>query len=108
MENYFFIKHNGKIRKLRFEDILFVEGVKNYCKIHTREGNFLILSTMKELEKALPEQGFIRIHKSYIIAVNEIDQLTRTEVCLGVKKCFPVGETFRDKLGSFVANRLIG
>jgi hypothetical protein len=107
MKDYFFIKHNGKIQKVKFEDIFFIESLKNYCKIYTKETSFLTLTTMKSLEEFLPGDAFIRIHKSYIISVNKIDQLTKTEVCMHQLKCLPVGETFRDKLGSFIAENLI-
>ena len=107
MTDYFFIKHNGRIKKVLFGDIVFVEGLKNYCRIHTRTSKFITLTSMKDLENFLPADQFIRIHKSYIIAVNSIDQLTKAQVCLQDIDCLPVGETFRPRLHAFVSDKLL-
>jgi DNA-binding LytR/AlgR family response regulator len=107
-KDYFFIKHHPGILKVKFDDILFVEGLKNYVKIHTVNGAYLTLTSMKDLEAFLPEQQFMRIHKSYIVAVDRIARLSRTEVCFdSQQQCLPVGETFRQRLGTFVDEHLI-
>jgi len=107
MKDFFFIRHNAKIYRIPFNDVLFIESLRNYCRIHTKDSTLLTLKSMKELEASLPEDDFIRIHKSYIVAVNKISQLTKTEVCLDKRQCFPVGETFRTRLQSFVGGRLL-
>jgi len=110
MENkkdYFFIKHHTGMLKVKLADILFAEGLKNYVKIHTTNGVHLALTSMKELEAFLPSDYFMRIHKSYIVSVDKIDRLSRTEVCFGGLQCLPVGETFRQRVGMFVAEHLI-
>ena len=106
-KDYFFIKDHSGILKLKFADVVFIEGLKNYAKIHTANAAFLTLTSMKELEAFLPMEHFMRIHKSYIIAVDKIARLSRTGVCFAEQQCLPVGETFRQRLGSFVAERLI-
>jgi len=107
MENYFFIRHNGKLVRMRFEDIVFVEGLKNYCKIHTSNSVYITQSSMKQIEASFPENDFIRIHKSTIISVYSIKYLTGQEVCLNGDRHFPIGETFRDKVKNFVTGRLL-
>ena len=107
MKNFFFVKLNSKVIKLKFEEVVFIEGLKNYAKIHTLSGSFLTLTSMKQLENFLPPEEFIRIHKSYIIAVNHINQMTKSEVCIEDRKCLPVGETFRGKLRAFVDGNMI-
>jgi len=107
MDNYFFIRHNGTLVRLKFEEVVFVESLKNYCKIHTPGAVFIVLTSMKHLEQFFPAGEFIRIHKSYIVSVGYIHQLTNTQVCIAGKQCFPVGETYREKLKSFIAARLL-
>ncbi|HEY4149183.1 MAG TPA: LytTR family DNA-binding domain-containing protein [Chitinophagaceae bacterium] len=106
-KDYFFIKHNSGLVKVKFEDVVFIEGLKNYAKIHTSATSFLTMTSMKELETFLPEEYFMRIHKSYIVAVDKIARLSRSKVCFSEQKCLPVGDTFRGRLGDFVAENLI-
>jgi len=84
-----------------------VEGLKNYCKIHTSNGVYITHGSMKQIEASFPEDEFIRIHKSTIISVYSIKYLTGQEVCLDGDRYFPIGETFRDKVKNFVSVRLL-
>ena len=110
-KDYFFIKHHSGLLKVKFEDVVFIEGLKNYAKIHTSGTAFLTMTSMKELESFLPEEYFMRIHKSYIVAVDKIARLSKSKVCfteqITEQKCLPVGETFRGRLGDFVSDHLI-
>jgi two-component system, LytTR family, response regulator len=70
--NSFFLKAEGKYKKIMFSDILFVEGNKNYVYIQTSKDRFVVHYTLKQIEESLPAAHFVRIHKSYIIAVDRI------------------------------------
>ena len=107
MKSYFFVRHNSMMHKVNFSEIVFIEGCRNYVKIHTRENMFMSLANMKDLEDILPGDQFIRIHKSFIVNLDKINQLSKNEVCINKQQCFPVGETFRDKVDSFISNNLI-
>jgi len=100
-------RQNGKTVRLIFKDIHFVEGLKNYCKIHTSNGVYITHGSMKQIEESFPGDEFIRIHKSTIISVYSIKYLTGQEVCLVGDRYFPIGETFRDKVKNFVSVRLL-
>ena len=107
MNDYFFIRQNSKLYRVAFSDVFYIEGLRNYCRIHTQTGTLVTLKTMKEVEGLLPEKDFIRIHKSYIIAINKIFQVTKSEVCLSKNQCIPVGETFRSKLKLLITENLL-
>lgn len=73
--DFFSVKVDGKIVKIYFDDILFIEGLKEYVKIVCRDARFVTLESLKNLEDLLPTDNFIRVHKSYIIAKNKVQSL---------------------------------
>jgi two-component system LytT family response regulator len=84
-DGYFFINPGikGKMVKLNYSDITYVEGLKNYVVIYTTEGKHITYLSMKEVEKAIPNDQFVRIHKSYIINLNKIKSIDGNNVILG-------------------------
>lgn len=67
-QNGFFVKADGQMRKVLFDDIRYMESMKDYVQIHTAQQRLVIHHTMKGMEKALPQDRFMRIHRSYIVA----------------------------------------
>lgn len=96
-ERYMMVKSGYQTIKIQFDSILYIEGLKDYVKIYT-EGKKAILSllTMKGLTESLPSEQFLRIHKSYIVALNRITTISRNRVMIG-DKWIPVGENFREE-----------
>ena len=82
MKKYFFIRTDGKYVKLCFNEILYAEGSRNYTKIFTETKQYLVLITMKRLEQFLPDNLFVRIHKSFIISLEKIVQFDKETVWL--------------------------
>lgn len=76
------IKDDKKLNKIYLNDILFLEGCKEYVKIHTEKGIFLTLDRLKNLENLLPSSEFIRVHKSYIVPVKRATQLSGNEIII--------------------------
>ena len=72
---YMFAKANGKLEKIIFEDILFIEGMENYAAIHLENKKLIIHTTIKALLEKLPAGQFIQTHKSYIAAINKVDTI---------------------------------
>src|SRR5678809_1022948 len=68
-QDHIFIKSNNKFFKVNFSEIIYIEGMKDYLKIHSSEYTLVTHQTMNEMEKLLPTSQFIRVHKSYIIAL---------------------------------------
>ena len=97
-DDYFFVKTElkGKMLKINFADIDYIEGMKNYVAIYHNSGKTLALLNMKDLEERLPARHFIRIHRSFIIALNKITTIEGNTVLLrGIKEPILLGETYR-------------
>lgn len=92
-----FVRHEGSLMKVRFEDILWLKGDGNYTTIITKKAVFSIRNILKDFESVLPESQFIRIHKSYIVQASEILSITTKEVKVG-NDLVPVGRTFYHQL----------
>ena len=81
--DYFFIKADGRLVKIFYDDILFAEGLQNYVTIHTKEKKYITYLTFKAVEDYLPAQQFIKVHKSYIVSAAKIDSIEGNEVIIG-------------------------
>lgn len=92
-----FVKADYKIVNVLFDDILYVEGLKNYVKIYTTKStkSIITLMTMKEMEDLLPNDSFIRTHRSYIVAKNKINSVFKNRIQIGTKE-IPIGATYKD------------
>lgn len=91
--NYIFVKSDGRQVKLFFDDILYIEGLKDYLKIFTKTSKILVLETMKSFEEKLP-QNFQRIHRSYTINTDCINAVDGNLVYIS-DQLLPIGETYR-------------
>ena len=95
-----FVKSGKKGHEVRvkFDDILFIEGMNNYVGINTKKGEkIMTLMNMKSFEETLPKEEFVRIHKSYIIATDSITAIEGNNAVLG-KLTVPIGTTFKEAL----------
>jgi len=96
LSDFIFVKTEHKIQKVYLNDILFIEGLKDYISIFTTTERIITLQIMKKMEEALPERHFIRVHKSYIVAINKIDSIERSRIWIK-DKIIPVGDTYREE-----------
>lgn len=98
-KDYFFINVSHKICKIYYRDILYLEGCKDYTKIHLQgQSNALLtLNNLKYFEDFLPRQEFIRIHRSYIISLSHLNTVTRKAVSVS-NLSLPVSDMYRDQL----------
>ncbi len=94
---YMFVKSDQKLIKIKFADIEYIEGMKDYVKIFTRERMIVTLHTMKFFEANLPSNEFARIHKSYIINLDSIKSIAGNEVELRQQK-LPIGSSYKENL----------
>lgn len=98
LPDHFFVKSDGKLVKIRFADILYIEGLKEYVSIYTSDKQRIItLQSIKNLEISLPENSFIRIHKSYIVSISHIEAIVGNQVEIN-KKLLPIGATYKEEL----------
>lgn len=93
-KEYMFVKSGYDTVKVRFDEILYIEGLKDYVKIHTTGKTVIALMSMKQLEDTLPD-NFIRVHRSYIIDFNRISMVQKRKVFID-KVAIPIGEVYRD------------
>jgi DNA-binding LytR/AlgR family response regulator len=105
-DDFFFIKCNNGYEKIFHEAILFVEACQNYVCIHTASEKYMTLTPMRSLEEQLPARVFLRIHKSYIVAISKIRSLTGNEVTVGQAK-IPVSKNYKDDLMKIIDGKLI-
>jgi two-component system LytT family response regulator len=96
LSDFIFVKTEHKIQKVYLHDILFIEGLKDYISIFTSTERIITLQIMKKMEEALPEKHFVRVHKSYIVALNKIDSIERSRIWIK-DKIIPVGDTYREE-----------
>ncbi len=95
--NFVMVRSDGKFAKVNFEDIIYLEGMREYVRIVTVENKIMTLNTMKYFEELLPRGKFVRIHKSFIVSIGKINHITGTDVEVGSKE-LPIGEFYKDKL----------
>ena len=100
---FLFLKSDYKIKRIDFQNILYIEGMKEYVKVHTVHSDkpVLSLSSLKNLETKLPAGKFMRVHRSFIVNLEKIDTIDRSRIVFG-KKYIPVGDQYRDKFQEFL------
>jgi len=100
---FLFLKSEYKIRRINFNDILYIEGLKDYIKVYT-EGEdkpILSLNSIKSLEQKLPEDRFMRVHRSFIVNLDRIDTIERSRIIFG-KTYIPVSDQYKDKFQEYL------
>ena len=99
--DYMFVKCDQKLIKIRFNDIDYIEGMKDYVKIFTNDRMIVTLHTMKFFENNLPSHIFIRIHKSYIVNVDAIKTISGNELEINQTR-IPIGNSFKDNVLKYI------
>ena len=105
-DDYFFIRCNNGYEKIFYESILYVEACQNYISIHTAGEKYMALTPMRSLVEQLPAGKFLRIHKSYIVAIGKIRSLIGNEVTIGQTR-IPVSKNYKDDLMKIIDGKLI-
>ncbi|MBR09228.1 MAG: DNA-binding response regulator [Rickettsiales bacterium] len=93
VKNYVFVKTENRLVKVILDEILYIEGLKDYLSIYTQSDRILTLQSFAELQSQL-SSDFIRIHKSYLIPISKIDEIEKSRLRIG-DKFLPIGETYR-------------
>ncbi len=99
-----FLKDGSKLIKVNLSDILYIQGLKDYVKVITKEKQIVCLQTMKSLEESLPENLFIRIHNSTIVAYDAIEEIERERVKIG-KQYFPISDSYKKSFKELIEKR---
>jgi two-component system response regulator LytT len=94
-----FVKANQRLVKIKYEDIYFIEALKDYVVINMLDRRYTIHSTMKDIERKMPEKSFVRVHRSFIIRLDKIKEIDHSNVVMdNDKKTIPVGGSYKDLL----------
>jgi DNA-binding LytR/AlgR family response regulator len=94
---FVFVKDNGILKRISIDDILFLEAMGDYVKVHTSQKFHVVHATLKSIEEKLPSTKFIRVHRSYIVAINKIDYIQEGTISIG-KTSIPVADTHKSNL----------
>lgn len=102
-DRFIFVKSEYKLVKVLFDDILYIEGLKDYVKIYLTEDRKPILSlmNMKKIEETLPEPEFMRIHRSYIVHMKNIDGIDRFRIVIG-NVILPISDSYKTSLQDYL------
>jgi DNA-binding LytR/AlgR family response regulator len=101
---HMFIKSGSKFFKVNYSDIIYIESMKDYLKIHTGDYNLVTHQTMTEMEKLLPAKQFIRVHKSFIVSVSRIRSVDGSSIETE-KHTIPIGLSYKNNLMSYIAGK---
>lgn len=95
-KDYIFVKTEYRMERINFSDILYIEGQGAYLRIVTLKSKIMTLLNFQNMESLLPSDNFIRVHKSFIVAMNKIESIERNIIKIG-EQCIPIGLSYREK-----------
>ncbi len=100
---FLFLKSDYKIKRINFHNIIYIEGLKEYVRVFTTNSDkpVLSLTSLKILEKRLPAERFMRVHRSFIVNLEKIDTIDRSRIVFG-KTYIPIGDQYKDKFQEFL------
>lgn len=97
LKDCLFVRHQDTMVKVDIKAIKYIVAERNYCRIFSAEKEYLLVTTLKEMDKKLPPRHFLRIHRSYIINLSRIDEIAGTHVVIS-KKAIPMAKDKRPEL----------
>ncbi len=95
--NHILLHADHKIYKVKLDEILYIEGLKEYVSYFTKEKRIIVLQSLKAIEDSLPADRFIRVHRSYIVPIDRIKTLDGNQVQIG-DKLIPIGRSYKDEV----------
>lgn len=95
-DDYFFVRTNHKMERVEYGEILYVESMREYVSIHTKDRRFVVNLTMNKMEDELSGENFMRVHRSYIVGLPHIQSIHGNTILVGEKE-IPVGASYRKR-----------
>ena len=106
-DDYLFVKSEYKIKRINLNDIQYIEGLREYVKIVLKdEKPVMSLMSLKSLEEKLPQNRFMRVHRSFIVNLDEIQTIERSRIIFG-KTYIPVSEQYKNQFQEFLGKRFL-
>ena len=96
-KDFIFVRVERKMVKVNFSDILYIESLSDYIKIHTQKETFITRETISNIETKLPNTNFIRVHRSFIVSLSKISSYT-TETIEIENKAIPISRSYKDSV----------
>lgn len=107
-EKGLFVKSEHRIVHIRFNEIKYIEGMREYVRIHTTEGKpVMTLLSMKALEEKLPPNQFMRIHRSFIVNLSKINIIERNRIIFDTDVFVPVGEQYKEDFQQYIEKHFV-
>ncbi|MCP9200027.1 response regulator transcription factor [Gramella sp. GC03-9] len=97
LKDRIFIRDRDKMLRISLMDIQYVEADRNYCRLHTRTRKYLLVTTLKEVDEKLLNSNFLRIHRSFLVNLNHIDEIGKNYVIIN-SKYIPLSKAVRNEL----------
>lgn len=94
-QEYIFLKVGHRIQRIAIREILFIEGMKDYLRVHTSGEKIMTLNSFAKLEELLPSNNFARVHRSFLVAIDKIDHIEKNRIKIG-DQLIPVSDTYAD------------
>jgi two-component system, LytTR family, response regulator len=102
---YFFVRTEYRLEKILFSELLYIEGMRDYRRIHlSGSPPIMTLQTFRDIEKEIPAVIACRVHKSYMVAVDKIDNIIKNELKIG-DKLIPLSDTYKDSFFNILSSR---
>jgi DNA-binding LytR/AlgR family response regulator len=92
-----FVRHNNSMVKVDIKDILYIEAERNYCRIYSKNKEYLLVITLKDMDEKLPAKHFLRVHRSFIVNISQINEIANSHIIIG-KKIIPISKALKDEL----------
>lgn len=109
-DDYFYVKADKKLIRVKYDDIIYIEGLKDYVIIRVDESRIVTLQTMKSLTDKLPDDRFIRVHRSYLVNIDRINSIMGNMIEVfekGKTKLIPIGKNYKDDLMETIEKKRI-
>lgn len=102
--DFIFVKSENRLEKIMLNEIVYIEGMRDYLRIHTVNKKIMTLQNFSELEKLIPSSLVCRVHKSYMVALNKIDSIERSRIKIA-DQMIPISETYKESFFQLINNR---
>jgi len=104
-DGYIFVKSDYQMVKINLKDILYIEGLDDYIKIYLPHRSVLTLMTLKTITQKLPGKEFLRVHRSYIVPISKIENVSKSKVRVADRE-IPIGVSYSESFFSAMENKL--
>lgn len=101
---FIFVKTENRLEKVMLNEIVYIEGMRDYLRIHTLTKKVMTLQNFSELEKLIPSTLVCRVHKSYMVALNKIDSIERSRIKIA-DQLIPISETYKEAFLQLINSR---